>query len=60
MAELLKAYARWAVTSVRREDGQALVEYALVLFLVALATVAALTALGAKVQSLLQGVVNAF
>jgi Flp pilus assembly pilin Flp len=60
VTQLFKAYSVRLAAAVRREDGQALVEYALILFLVALACVLALTALGAKVASLLQGVVNAF
>jgi pilus assembly protein Flp/PilA len=37
----------------RSEEGQALVEYALVLGLIAVAVVAALTALGTDIQALL-------
>jgi Flp pilus assembly pilin Flp len=44
----------------REEDGQALMEYALILSLVALVTVAGVTAVGDTVLTLLNSVVNAF
>jgi len=40
-----------AVRSVRREDGQALVEYALLLFLIAVVSIAILSVLGQSVSS---------
>jgi pilus assembly protein Flp/PilA len=41
-----------ALSSVRdREDGQAMVEYALILFLVSVVSIAVLTTLGGKVSS---------
>jgi pilus assembly protein Flp/PilA len=41
-----------ALRSVRdREDGQAMVEYALILFLVSIVSIAVLTTLGGKVSS---------
>ena len=43
----------------RREEGQALVEYALILFLIAVVCIAVLTALGQGVQNTLQSIVNA-
>lgn len=43
----------------RREEGQALVEYALILFLIAVVCIAVLTALGTGVQNTLQSIVNA-
>lgn len=42
------------------EHGQALVEYSLVLMLVALVTVAALTAIGTSVSDILNGIAAAF
>jgi Flp pilus assembly pilin Flp len=44
---------------VRREDGQALVEYALILGLVCVVAVALLSAMGQSVTSLLQAVTSA-
>jgi|Tabmets5t2r1_1033131.scaffolds.fasta_scaffold43478_2 pilus assembly protein Flp/PilA len=41
-----------------REDGQALVEYALVLLLIALVTVAALTSIGVSVSSAITDMAN--
>jgi Flp pilus assembly pilin Flp len=43
----------------RREDGQALVEYALILGLVSVIAIALLSATGASVTSLLQAVTSA-
>ena len=43
----------------RREDGQALVEYALILFLIAIVCIAVLTILGQNVSSVLSVVANA-
>jgi Flp pilus assembly pilin Flp len=44
--------------SLRGEGGQALVEYALILFFVAIVCISVLTALGTGVQSVLQSIVN--
>jgi len=41
----------------KREDGQALVEYALLLFLISVVSIAMLTLLGSKVSSLLNEIV---
>ena len=43
---------------VRRDDGQALVEYALILFMVALVCIGVLTALGGQVSAVLQSIVG--
>ena len=43
----------------RREEGQALVEYALILFLIAVVCITVLTALGTGVRNTLQSIVNA-
>lgn len=59
MADLLEVYRTWAKANLRREEGQALVEYALILFLIAVVCIGVLTALGTKVQSTLQSIVNA-
>jgi pilus assembly protein Flp/PilA len=54
------AYAATALRErMRREEGQALVEYALILFLIAVVCIAVLTALGQGVQNTLQSIVNA-
>ena len=48
-----------ALRSVRdREEGQALVEYALILFLVSVVSIAILTVLGGKVSSVFNEIVN--
>ena len=43
----------------RREDGQALVEYALILFLIAVVSITVLTLLGTRVSTVLQSIANA-
>ena len=48
-----------AQASVRREEGQALVEYALILFLIAVVCIAVLTTLGGAVRDTLQTIANA-
>jgi pilus assembly protein Flp/PilA len=45
---------------VRREDGQALVEYALILFLIALVVIGILGAMGGSVSSMLSVVSSEF
>jgi Flp pilus assembly pilin Flp len=45
---------------VRTDEGQALVEYALILFLIALVSIAVLSALGTQVSGVLQSVVDGF
>ena len=52
MLELFKSH-------LRREDGQALVEYALILFLIAVVCIGVLTALGGQVSNTLQSIVTA-
>ena len=42
----------WLTSLFKREEGQGLVEYALIIFLVALAVVLALTMLGSQVNSI--------
>ena len=43
----------------RREDGQALVEYALILFLIAIVSITVLTLLGTRVSSVLSIIADA-
>jgi pilus assembly protein Flp/PilA len=43
----------------RREEGQALVEYALILFLIAVVCIAVLTTLGQRVRDTLQSIADA-
>jgi Flp pilus assembly pilin Flp len=43
-----------------RDEGQALVEYALILFFIAIVCVAVLTLLGTRVSEVLQNVVTGF
>lgn len=60
MGDVLKVYRGWVAANLRRDEGQALVEYALILFLIALVSIAVLSALGAKVTGVLQSVVDGF
>jgi Flp pilus assembly pilin Flp len=46
-------------SGVRREEGQALVEYALILFLIAVVCIAVLTTLGTRVRDTLQSIADA-
>lgn len=48
-----------AQASVRREEGQALVEYALILFLIAVVCIAVLTTLGTAVKDTLTSIADA-
>ena len=56
MLDMIMAYVR-AMRS--EEEGQALVEYALVLFLVSIAAIATLRLLGTTIDGVLQQVVGA-
>jgi Flp pilus assembly pilin Flp len=46
------------MSGARREQGQALVEYALILFFIAIVCVGVLTTLGQSVRDVLQSVAN--
>jgi Flp pilus assembly pilin Flp len=48
------------VGRLRSDDGQALVEYSLILFLVALVAVGALSALGQAMPGIFQSVIDGF
>ena len=58
MREQLMLWVGKAFARLEREDGQALVEYGLILALIALVCIAGLTALGVSVNSLLQAVAD--
>jgi pilus assembly protein Flp/PilA len=62
MVDMLRSFTGrvyLALSSVRdREDGQAMVEYALILFLVSVVSIAILTTLGTRVSSVYQEIVN--
>jgi pilus assembly protein Flp/PilA len=59
MFRLLPSRTYLAYVSLRdREDGQAMVEYALLLFLIAVVSIAVLTLLGTKVSSLFNEIVT--
>ena len=58
---LLTVRAAVALESARRsEEGQAMVEYALILFLIALVSIAVLSTLGTAVSSMFNQVVDDF
>jgi Flp pilus assembly pilin Flp len=60
MLEMIMTYARSAFASIEeREEGQALVEYALILSLVSVVSIGALTAVGGSVTGILNQVVAA-
>jgi Flp pilus assembly pilin Flp len=54
-----RVHARTLTASLRREEGQALVEYSLILALVSVAGIAALIAIGGDVKSALETVEKA-
>jgi Flp pilus assembly pilin Flp len=56
---MVAAYTRMADLDLRREEGQALTEYALVLGIIVLAVVTALTTIGGSVHSKIQAVCTA-
>jgi pilus assembly protein Flp/PilA len=61
MVDMLRSFTGrvyLALSSVRdREEGQAMVEYALILFLVSVVSIAVLTTLGTKVSSVFNEIV---
>jgi Flp pilus assembly pilin Flp len=60
MLNVLAGRVHLALTSVReREEGQAMVEYALILFLVSVISIAILTTLGSQVSSTFDQIVDA-
>jgi Flp pilus assembly pilin Flp len=60
MLEMIMAYARSFTSNiVEREEGQAMVEYALILALVSIAAIAVLLLFGPAIAGLLTTVVNA-
>ena len=58
LSVLTRVQAQMA-SGLRREEGQALVEYALILFLIAVVCIAVLTTLGTRVRDTLQSIANA-
>jgi Flp pilus assembly pilin Flp len=60
MLDMIMVYARAAFSQMRdHEEGQTLVEYALILTFVSIASIVALTALGLKVGTVLDSVTSA-
>jgi pilus assembly protein Flp/PilA len=58
MFELISKIADWAKESGKREEGQGLVEYALILTLVSVIAIAALRILGTSISNILGDVAN--
>jgi pilus assembly protein Flp/PilA len=58
LSVITRAQAQLA-SRVRREEGQALVEYALILFLIAVVCITVLTTLGGRVRDTLQSIADA-
>jgi pilus assembly protein Flp/PilA len=50
--------ARIQLAKMRAEEGQALVEYALIVSLIAVVAIAALTLTGTSIRSMLNGIAN--
>ena len=53
---MLRTFTMWFASIRDREEGQALVEYALILALVAVVSIGALTLLGTNVAGVLQNI----
>jgi Flp pilus assembly pilin Flp len=58
MSDFLVTYLSGLLGRMRKEDGQGLAEYALILFFIAVVAIAALTFLGSDISSLLSSVAN--
>ena len=62
--DMLRSLPMRAILTLRsardRDEGQAMVEYALLLFLIAVVSIAALTVLGTRVSSLFNEIVTDF
>jgi pilus assembly protein Flp/PilA len=58
MGGRMEAGMSMVVRVFRKEDGQALVEYALILFFIAIVCITVLTALGGRVSAVLQSIVT--
>jgi pilus assembly protein Flp/PilA len=56
---MLEFAAQWIKDNIKREDGQAMAEYGVILALIAVVVIAVLLTLGSKISSTIQGVVNA-
>jgi pilus assembly protein Flp/PilA len=59
MLRMFLSMQTWIATARDREEGQALVEYALILALIAVVSIAALQALGGGVSTQLQAIATA-
>jgi pilus assembly protein Flp/PilA len=59
MLRMFVGLQTWIATARDREEGQALVEYALILALIAVISIAALEALGGGVRDQLQAIADA-
>ena len=58
MLRMYTGLQTWIATHRDREEGQALVEYALIVALIAVVSIAALTALGTSVSDQLQSIAD--
>ena len=58
MLEMIMTFVRAQMAEIRREEGQALVEYALILSLVSVAAILALTDLGGAISGLFEDIVG--
>lgn len=56
---MLEFAIQWIKANYKREEGQAMAEYGIILALIAVAVIITLFALGGKINATLQSVVNA-
>ncbi len=56
---MLEFALQWVKDNVRREDGQAMAEYGLILALIAVVVAVVMLTLGTQIKSTVQGVIDA-
>lgn len=56
---MLEFAVQWVKDNIKREDGQAMAEYGIILALIAAVVIALLVTLGGQIKNALQTVVNA-
>jgi pilus assembly protein Flp/PilA len=56
---MLEFAAQWVKDNIKREEGQAMAEYGIILALIAVVVIGLLLTLGGQIKNALQSVVNA-
>jgi pilus assembly protein Flp/PilA len=55
---MLEFAAQWVRDNIKREDGQAMAEYGLILALIAVVVAVVMVTLGTQIKTTVQGVIN--